>query len=208
MAESYQEESKIKPLLDLLNHCRDMLLAVLEIDDEQPPKIVFHIDEEKRKRCKGYYCHATNTISINADIVREGFNELTRTFREKGGDFRDKMRGPKMSELINVLSHELKHRQQNLSNDNEFISDFEIESKLDLNNDEDYRKYSLLNSEIDARAFSRIGLAIVLKDWESFWKVDNDNDLNNSQYDFYLIKNIVMYKDYIPDDIFKKIMEK
>jgi len=208
MGELDKTSSRVKPLVNLLHHVRDCLLQVLEIDEEPQPEIELHIEEKTRRSCAGFYCHEQNIVALNIDLVREGFNELVNSIWEKKqGNVAERLRGPKMAMLVRTLAHELKHRQQHLVNDESFNHEFEIEDNLDLSKDDDYKTYKSLNIEADARTFSRVGAAIVLEDWESFWQVDSEDDSNNETYKKYLAINTACYRRYIPNEVFKKIME-
>jgi len=202
-----QQNPLVKTFLNILYHCRDELLDVLEIKEKEAPEICLHIYEKNRLTCKGFYCHNLNTISLNADIVKNAFNELASIPAKKTGCSRDRLRGPYMIELVGVLAHELKHKQQHYANNYVFNKEFEIEDKLDLNKEEDFKTYSALDIECDARAFSKIGKAIILNEWETFLNVENTYDSDGEKYTDYLIENLIKYGKNIPPEILKNIIE-
>ena len=203
-------EELIKSLTKILEHAMDVLLDVLKINNYDRPKIQFHIDEKERCRCDGYYSHSSNTVSLNAVIVKEAFNEITNSLwearQENKGRDPNLMRKPKIVKLVSTLAHELKHREQHLNIDPLFKDELESEQVLDLTKEEDLIKYESMNIEFDARSFSKIGVGAVLQEWDSFFNADYDIDCSDKRYAAFLIKNIIKYREEIPNEVINQII--
>lgn len=147
--------------------CR-MICKLLDMTDSFPT-IVYGINDEKHKDTLGFYYFEKDLLCLNESLIKSAIQDSIELYEKNGNCLGYFPKTENWIKLISTLVHEIKHRDQHFHSTTQFQDDFKIESTLDLSKEDDFKKYANLSIEVDAQAFSFIGVAYLIDDFSKIF---------------------------------------
>ena len=193
-------------LTELLEGFAKCLCIALEIDDSIP-KLQMFIPDKDKDNLEGFYNFEEDIICFNKKLIDDFCDEFKESVEQAKNSKWMPPTTPGWIKIIEILSHEMKHREQHFHSADKYKNDFEISSKLNYKDKNDLIKYSNLSSEIDAKAFSTIGVLILLKEPSIIFSIHSDPLMDEKKYTERLVELLSKYGSYLKKEVLESIVK-